>query len=99
MSYRKLTNIEIEEKNKSIEGFIHKSFLNEKRIRDSKISKLVKTNTINLNSNQLTQATKNETNDENVVLSNSQIDLIQIEFIKGALCGHFLFKDLSDDIM
>jgi len=74
-------------------------------MRNSKISKEIidlkniKTNTININSNQLTQATKNETNDDNVLLSNSQIDLFQIDFIKIALCSHFLFKDLSDDIM
>lgn len=70
--------------------------MNEKKIRDSKISKLIKTNTLNANSNQ---ETKNETNDDNVIICNSQIDLIQIEFIKSALMGHFLFKDLSDDIM
>jgi len=96
LSYRKLTNIEVAEKNKSIEGYIHRSFMNEKKIRDSKISKLIKTNTLNANSNQ---ETKNETNDDNVIICNSQIDLIQIEFIKSALMGHFLFKDLSDDIM
>lgn len=106
MSYRKLTNIEPEEKNRSIEGFVHRSFLNEKKMRNSKISNDIlsikntgKTNTININSNQLTQATKNETNDENVILSSSQIDLFQMDFIKSALCTHFLFKDLSDDIM
>lgn len=74
-------------------------------MRSSKISNDViniknnKTNTINVNSNQHTQTTKNETNDDNVVLSNSQIDLFQIDFIKNALSAHFLFKDLSDDIM
>jgi len=59
----------------------------------------LKTNTINLNSNQLTQATKNETNYDNIVLSNSEIDLVQIDFLKNALINHFLFKDLSDEIM
>lgn len=74
-------------------------------MRNSKISndliniKNVNTNTININSNQNTQATKNETNDDNLILSNSQIDLFQIDFIKSALCTHFLFKDLSDEIM
>ncbi len=74
-------------------------------MRNSKISndlisiKNVNTKTININSNQYTQATKNETNDDNMILSNSQIDLFQIDFIKSALCTHFLFKDLSDEIM
>ncbi len=76
-------------------------------MRNSKITndiitiEKVKTNTINKNySNHVTQATKSQTNDDNnLILSNSQIDMFQIDFIRVALCMHFLFKDLSDEIM
>ena len=34
-----------------------------------------------------------------MILSNSQLDISQIDFIKNALSNHFLFKELPDDIM
>ena len=49
------------------------------------------------NEHQNNQSTNFESDD--CIISNSQIENNQINFIKNSISNHFLFKDLSEEIM
>jgi hypothetical protein len=75
------------EEGKTLEVHLYADFQNEKRAAASKISELKSVNT------------KNNEKNENMILSNIALEADQVDFIKNSLSNHFIFKDLSEDIM
>jgi len=78
------------EEGKTLEVHLFADFQNEKRANASNIIELKSVNTKN---NE-----KNEKN-ENMILSNIALEADQVDFIKNSLSNHFIFRDLSEEIM
>jgi len=74
------------EDEKTLEIYLYADFQREKRAAASKIIELKSINS------------KNDKTD-NIVLSNINLEEDQVEFIKSSLSNHFIFRDLSEDIM
>jgi len=70
-----------------LEVYLYSEFQREKKAAASKISE-VKT----INSNKFE-------NNNNMIISNFPLEEDQVEFIKNSLSNHFIFRDLSEDIM
>ncbi len=84
-TYRKPALVNSEDE-KTLEVYLYADFQREKRAAASKIIELKSLNT------------KNDKND-NMVLSNIDLEDDQVDFIKNSLSNHFIFRDLSEDIM
>lgn len=74
-----------------MEVYLYHDFHKEKRNTISKISEVKEMKSI--------KTLPMINNNDNLNVATSDLDEDQIEFIKNSLMNHFIFRDLSDDIM
>lgn len=71
----------------TLEVYLYAEFQREKKAAASKVNEV---KTMNLNKFE---------NNNNLIISNFPLEEDQVEFIKNSLLNHFIFRDLSEDIM
>jgi hypothetical protein len=85
---KKITN-----NSKSMEYLLRGDFLNDEKV--SKIDSIKN----NIDDNSVFHNNNTNNNSPNFNVNKIEIDEEQIDFIKNSLMNHFIFKDMSNDIM